>query len=277
MKKILIFGGVVLVFLATLLFFQKPYKKPAVLTTFYPTYALTKAVTGDLVDVQQIVPQGIEVHDFQPSTTDIVKIKSADLVIYNDKNLETWVTSLVGRNGFEASQSTNKIKGDPHTWLSPKQAAIMVGSIEAQLEKTYPEFKSQFKENADKYIKQLDDLDYQYTQKTQSAANKKFIVQHRAFSYLARDYGLQQIAIVGISPEEEPSLKNLANLKNEMQKNKLNTVYFETNVSDKVAQTLIKATGAKLEVLNTAEAQESKRDFLDILKDNLESLSKSIK
>ncbi len=114
------------------------------------------------------------------------------------------------------------------------------------------------------------------------AKQKVFITQHEAFSYLARDYGMKQIAITGLDPESEPSASALATLKSEMEKAGLKHVYFEDNSTSAIAETLAKSAGASLLVINPVEglsdAQKKAGDnYLTIMQENLKSLQKTIK
>ncbi|HAQ6590385.1 TPA: zinc ABC transporter solute-binding protein, partial [Enterococcus faecium] len=101
--------------------------------------------------------------------------------------------------------------------------------------------------------------------------------QHAAFGYLALDYGLKQVPIAGLSPEEEPSSGRLAELKEYVKKNKINYIYFEKNANDKIAKTLANEAGIKLEVLNpleslTKEQMDNGEDYVSVMEDNLKAL-----
>lgn len=103
------------------------------------------------------------------------------------------------------------------------------------------------------------------------------MTQHAAFGYLALDYGLKQVPIAGLSPEEEPSSGRLAELKEYVKKNKINYIYFEKNANDKIAKTLANEAGIKLEVLNpleslTKEQMDNGEDYVSVMEDNLKAL-----
>lgn len=281
MKKLLL----AIPFLAVLLLLtacQKSESKPEVVTTFEPMYEFTKAVAGDKVNVENIVPADQEVHEYEPSAREIEKMTNAKAIVYNSSALEKWVSTVKG-NGtkIEAAKAADLISGDPHTWVSPKQAILEVQYIADELSKIFPENKSTFEENATKYIEKLKTIDQSFDS-LKNAKQKVFITQHEAFSYLARDYGMKQIAIAGLDPEIEPSPSALANLKTEMQKAGLHSVYFEDNSSSKIAETLAKETGAELLVINPVEGltdQEKKdgKNYLTIMQENLKALQKTIK
>ncbi|MFL6555732.1 MAG: metal ABC transporter solute-binding protein, Zn/Mn family, partial [Bacillus sp. (in: firmicutes)] len=109
---------------------------------------------------------------------------------------------------------------------------------------------------------------------------KEFVTQHAAFGYLAKQYGLTQIPIAGLSPDVEPTLGKLKELAEVTKKKNIKVIYFEGLTSSKVAQILANEIGAKTEVLNpleglTKEEQEKGLDFIDVMKNNLEALKLS--
>ncbi|MDR0690919.1 MAG: zinc ABC transporter substrate-binding protein, partial [Streptococcaceae bacterium] len=171
---------------------------------------------------------------------------------------------------------------DPHTWLSPKLAIKEVANIRDGLSKKFPDQKVLFHKNAQKYLQKLKRLDDDYQTTFRNATYKKFITQHKAFSYLARDYGLKQIAIAGFSPEEEVSPSHLAKLKKYVKKEGLKIIYFEKTASSKVAQTLAEEVGVKTAVLNPLEGltkreQKEGKDYFSVMEENLKALKLTIK
>ena len=128
---------------------------------------------------------------------------------------------------------------------------------------------------------QLADLDHLYKETIDKAKKKEFVTQHAAFGYLAKQYGLTQIPIAGLSPDVEPTFGKLEELTELTKKKNVKVIYFEEHTSSKVAQTLANEINAKTEVLNpleglTQDEQEKGLDYIDVMKKNLESLKKSI-
>ena len=169
---------------------------------------------------------------------------------------------------------------DPHVWLSPKKAKLLVEKITAQLSEAFPEKASAFKTNAQAYLEKLSQLDNEYTTALKDAKQKNFVTQHTAFRYLATDYGLNQVGIAGISPEAEPSPARLAELTKYIKENEIRYIYFEENASEKIAKTLATETGVVLEVLNpleslTKEEMDKGDDYISVMKENLQALLKT--
>lgn len=170
---------------------------------------------------------------------------------------------------------------DPHVWLSPALAIKEVRNIEAGLAEAAPDYKDEFKKNADNYVAKLEQLDQEFIDGLSNTKRKDFITQHAAFGYLAQSYGLTQVPIAGLSPEQEPSAEMMTKIVKFAKENKVKTIFFETLVSSKVADTIAKEIGAKSAVLNpieglTDEDQANHLDYLGIMRQNLKSLQAAL-
>lgn len=270
----------------------------SIVTTFYPVYEFTKQIVGGTADVELLVEAGTEPHDYEPSAKDIATIQEADAFVYENENMETWVSKLDSKkvtaikatkgmillpsegHSHEENNEDHYHAYDPHVWLSPKRAIKMVESIRDQLSKQFPDKKTIFEKNAASYIKKLASLNKKYEEVLSQAKQKAFVTQHTAFAYLALDYGLKQVGITGISADTEPTATRLATLSRYVKDNDIKYIYFEENASKKVAETLAKETGAKTAVLNpleslTKEEMKKGRDYISVMEENLKSLGKT--
>ncbi|MBT2725122.1 metal ABC transporter substrate-binding protein [Bacillus sp. ISL-46] len=277
-------------------------KKLQIVTTFYPMYYFAQKVAGNSANVELLVPNGAEPHDWEPTAKDMAKIQDADMFIYNSRYFESWTEKVLksindsnlnvveASNGIELMDaleseeeehnSEHASAKDPHVWLSPVLAQQEVENIAKAIEKLDPKNKNQYEKNAVNFKSQLADLDHLYQETINQAKKKEFVTQHAAFGYLAKQYGLTQIPIAGLSPDVEPTLGKLKELAEVTKKKNVKVIYFEGLTSSKVAQTLANEIGAKTEVLNpleglTKEEQEKGLDFIDVMKNNLESLKLS--
>ncbi|MFF2910429.1 metal ABC transporter substrate-binding protein [Paenibacillus sp. NPDC057934] len=276
--------------------------------SFYPMYEFTKNITGDLADVEALIPPGIEPHDWEPTAQDMAQITKADVLIYNGAGMESWVDQVLDSASgsklvaVEASKGLDIMEGaeeeedehdhahgegedhhhdhgglDPHVWLDPALAVKEVQNIEAALAAAAPEHSEAFKANASAYISKLEALDQEYREAIKEVKRKDFITQHAAFGYLAKEYGLTQVPIAGLSPEEEPSAAKMAEIVEFAKTHNVKTIFFETLVSSSVADTIAKEIGAKTAVLNpieglTEEDRSHNLDYLGIMRQNLEAL-----
>jgi len=171
-------------------------------------------------------------------------------------------------------------QADPHVWLSPVLAQQEVQTITDALVKVDPDKKAYYETESSKYIEKLKALDEEYKTELKGITSNEFITQHTAFSYLAKEYGLVQVPIAGISPDEEPSAAKLAELKKFAEEHKINVIYFEELTSSKVAETLANELGADTEVLNALEGlsdeqQKAGEDYITVMEENLKQLKKS--
>ncbi|WP_411346306.1 metal ABC transporter substrate-binding protein [Paenibacillus sp. WLX1005] len=288
-----------------------------IITSFYPMEEFTSKVAGDLADVETLIPAGTEPHDWEPTPQDIAKMTEADMIVYNGAGMEEWIDQVkdsLGSNGptlVEASSGLQILEGteeeehehegddhsaeeashseeghdhggfDPHVWLSPKQAQAEVQNIETALAKLDPTHADQYKQNADAYIKELSQLDSDFSAGLSSAKRKDFITQHAAFAYLARDYGLTQVPISGLSPEQEPTAAQMADVVNFAKQHNVKTIFFETLVSPQIAETIANEVGAQTAVLNpleglTADQIKSGENYITVMKENLAALEKAL-
>lgn len=287
---------------------QTQADKLTIVTTFYPMYEFTKQVVGDEANVELLIDAGTEPHDYEPSAKDIAKISDVDVFVYNSDEFETWVKDIVDNlkkqdvTVVDASQSIDLMAGqshhdedeeeqdhdhdhehelDPHVWLDPVLAKKEVETICNALTKKYPDKQEVFEKNTQHYTKELDTLNQEYVDAFAQAKNKIFVTQHAAFGYLAKQYGLTQEAISGISPDQEPSPSRMAELKKYIEEHDVSVIYFESSASSKVAKTLAKETGVELAVLNpleslTKQEQEDGENYLTVMRQNLSALKKSI-
>jgi len=283
--------------------------KLKIMTTFYPMYEFTKNIAGDKADVELLIPSTIEPHDWEPTPKDIGNIQKADLFVYNSDDMETWVSDITASidssdvSVLEASKGIKLIEedeeaeeseeehehehehehshqADPHVWLSPVLAQQEVQTITDALVKVDPDNKAYYETESSKYIEKLKALDEEYKTELKGITSNEFITQHTAFSYLAKEYGLVQVPIAGISPDEEPSAAKLAELKKFAEEHKINVIYFEELTSSKVAETLANELGADTEVLNALEGlsdeqQKAGEDYITVMEENLKQLKKS--
>ena len=280
-------------------------RKLKVVTTFYPMYEFARQVAGDHADVVALIPPGAEPHDWEPSAKDMASIKEADVFVYNGI-VEGWAEQALSsaandkRIAVEASKGIDLMEGlseeeedghdregegghvpDPHVWLDPVLAQQEVAAIEAAFERADPAHKEDYKKNADAYIAKLKNLDEEYREGLKDVKHQAFVTQHAAFGYLAKRYGLTQVPIAGLSPDQEPSPDQMADIVKFAKEHQVKTIFFETLVDPQVAQTIADEIGATTDVLNpleglTDEDKKNNLDYIGIMKNNLEALKKAL-
>ena len=272
-----------------------------IVTSFYPIYSMVKEVSGDLNDVRMI-QSGAGIHEFEPSASDVAAIYEADVFVYHSRTLESWAGSLdpsLQKSKVAVVEASNgmqldKVAGleevsaeegidektlyDPHTWLDPEKVAEEAQLIAQELSKLDSKNAETYQKNAQKFAEKAKALSKKYQGVFSELDEKTFVTQHTAFSYLAKRFGLKQLGISGISPDQEPSPRQLTEIQDFIKTYKVKTIFVESNASSKLAETLKKATGVNLKVLNPLEADpENDKTYLENLEDNLEILAKELK
>lgn len=267
---------------------EKP-SKPIVYASFYPIYDLASKIGGDKITVKTIIPPGIEPHDWEPSTKDVAEMTKANVILYLGLGMDSWIgkikTSALNTNFYEVSKGVDIIKSgsatNPHIWLSPKSALIMAKNINEALQKTDSKNKEYYNKNYENLKNTLESLDNEYANSLSKAKLKTFIVYHSAFDYIARDYGLRQESLAGMSDEAEPSPARMAEIINMIKKENIKYIFTEPLTSPKPIETIAKETGIKVLPLNTIEGLtkediERKADYISLMKENLENLKKAL-
>ncbi len=170
---------------------------------------------------------------------------------------------------------------DPHTWLSPKNAKAQAKVIADKLSQIDPANKEYYEANYEKIAAELDSITEEYTDKFAGVENKKFIVPHEAFGYVARDFGLEQIPLASLTSTADPDAKVMKEVTDLAKAEQIKTVFFEKGGSDKAAKTIAEEIGAETAPLSTMEfASQEELDkgvtLQEIIKENLENIYKSL-
>ncbi|TKI57991.1 zinc ABC transporter substrate-binding protein [Brevibacillus antibioticus] len=280
--------------------------KPKVYTTIYPLEYVAKRIGGDHVEVTNLVPAGVEPHDFEPTAKDMVALSGADIFAYNGSGLELWVEKAVTNldknkttiinateglelirasehEGEEHSEEAGHDHGDldPHVWLDPMQLKAQAEKVKNTLVQKDQAHATDYEKNYTQLATDLEQLDKEFKDMVTQAPKKEFMVSHSAFSYMAKRYGLEQVAISGVNPSDEPSTTELKSLVEHVKEHNISYVLFETLVSPKVAEVIAKEAGVKTATLNpleglTEDDVAAGRDYLSIMRDNMNTLKTAL-
>jgi zinc transport system substrate-binding protein len=272
----------------------------AVVAAFYPLQFITEQVGGDAVRVTNLVKPGAEPHDLELNPRQVAQVADANLVVYlkdfqpalddavrqeaADQAFDvTSVAPLVaaGTNhegvgeepapGESHGPAENK---DPHIWLDPTRLAAVADKLADRLAAADPERAADFRGRAGQLRAKLQQLDTEYAEGLKTCQRREVVTSHAAFGYLADRYQLRQVAITGLSPEQEPSPQRLAEVAEQAEQYKTTTIFFETLVSPKISEAVAREVGAKTAVLDPIEGLEpgSKDDYLSVMRTNLATL-----
>lgn len=270
--------------------------KLTVYTSVYPMYDFTRKIGGDKIELKNLVPPGTEPHDWEPKPSELAQLEKADVLIYNGAGMEPWLDKVLQSintekilrveatkdlNLLTSANEAHNIETDPHVWLDPMLAKQEVGTIKNSLVSADPANKAYYEKNYTDLIAQFDQLDQEYKAAVAEFSKKDIVVAHQAFSYLSNAYGLNQVAIEGLSADSEPLPARMVEIVEFVKDKQLKYIFFEELVSPKVAQTIAQETGASTAVLNPFEGlsesdQQAGKDYFSVMRDNLEVLKKAL-
>lgn len=257
------------------------------------------------MEVTNLIPPGVEPHDFELTARDMVALSEADVFIYNGAGLEAWAEKAVKNLDpqqtlvVEASHGLPMLKMeehgeehaeehagehgdvDPHVWLDPTLAQKQAEAIRDALVKKDAEHAAVYNQNFEQLKTELQKLDGEFQTMVQQAPKKEFAVSHAAFGYLANRYGLKQLAINGLTPSAEPSPQELKRIIEDVQKHKIDVILFETLVSSKIAEMVKREVKAEALVLNPLEGltegeKAQGMDYFKVMRQNKEHLAKAL-
>lgn len=280
---------------------------PSVVVTTYPLYEVMHRVGGDTIRLEQVIPHGRDIHTFRPSPKTMAAISRASLFVYSGAGLEPWseqlLTNLSSRtrvvemsrfvqllehddeeeHGEEHGGHEGHHHGavDPHYWLDIANMIAMTEAAERLLTELQPGSRDRYRRNAETYTAELKALEADYRRALASCQQHYLVSNHDAFGYIAHAYGFETIAVTGLSPDQQPSAKTMAEVLKLIQTKKIRTVFFEAFVSDSVARSLADDTGAKVASLQplanlSGDEAASNENYITIMRNNLEKIVQAL-
>lgn len=285
--------------------------KLQVAASFYPMAYFAEEIGRDKAAVQNITPSGAEPHDFEPTAQDITTMQNSKLLVLNGIGFEPWyariendikqnnVQVVVASEGLELiagkdihseeehaeehtteEEHANEVQ-DPHVWLSPVLAQKQVDNILKGYIAADPANEAYYRSNAEALKNRLSDLDAKYKTGLQACEREDIVTSHTAFAYLAREYGLHQVAISGLSSSEDPSTQKLAEVAEFARENTVQYIFFESLVSPRLSETIAQEVGAKTLVLDPLEGipddeKAQGKNYFTVMEDNLKNLQTAL-
>ncbi|WP_420839226.1 metal ABC transporter solute-binding protein, Zn/Mn family [Clostridium yunnanense] len=262
--------------------------KLKVTVSINPLKEFAEAIGKDKIDVNVMVPEGMEPHDFEPKSKDLVELNKASIFVYNGFGMEEWLDkvedTIEDKNKIQLIDSSKGIeqiktdgKVDPHIWLSLKNAETQSYNIKEALVKADSKNKDFYEKNYKEFTDKLEKLYGDNKIKFNELKTKDFVTGHEAFGYLCRDFGLTQMSVEDVFAEGEITPQKLKDLVEFCKANNIKTIFSEQLASPKVSQTLANEVGAKIETIYTIESKEDNKDYYESMKDNLDKIYNSLK
>ena len=281
-------AGIVLTFLSLLLAASGcgsgshvANSKPLVVAAFYPIAYAAERV-DPRAEVDNLTPAGAEPHDLELTPRDVEHVRGADTVLYFGEGFmpalekavegDDQAVDLLAGQQLRKGTENGETVSDPHVWLDPNRYAQIVRKIADALGRPHA---------ASGLLAELKELDDAYRTGLAHCHRHAIVTSHAAFGYLASSYGLEQVPLTGITPEAEPSAKEIEALVNQVEHQGATTVFFETIVSPKLAQTVAREAGAKTAVLDPIEGLTKDEiangaDYFSVMRANLAALREAL-
>lgn len=295
---------------------EKPLK---IVTTIFPEYDWVRQILGECAkdaELTMLLDNGVDLHSYQPTADDIIKISDCDLFIYVGGESDGWVEDALkeatnqnmkvinlldvlgeqvkeeevveGMEG-EEEEETDEEEGpeyDEHVWLSVKNAGTLCNAIADALEEIDLANKEVYAANAKNYQEKLSALDAEYQSAVDNAARKTILFGDRfPFRYLVDDYGLNYYAaFVGCSAETEASFKTISFLAQKVDELKLPCVLTIEGAKHKIAETIVQNTAEKNQSILTLDSMqgttskdvENGTTYLSAMENNLDVLKQAL-
>ncbi|MGN7869007.1 putative periplasmic iron-binding protein precursor [Paracoccus haematequi] len=262
-----------------------------VATTFTIIADMARNVAGDAAEVESITKPGAEIHNYQPTSGDLVRTADADLILMNGLNLESWFQQFIDQLGdvpvavvSDGIQPISIAGGDydgkpnPHAWMSLDSALIYVDNIAAAMAGADPENAATYRANAQAYKTQIADTIAPLRDAARALPQDRrwLVTSEGAFSYLARDFGLRELYLWPINADAQGTPQQVRHVIDVMRENDVGVVFSESTVSDRPARRVAAETGARyggvLYVDSLSEAGGPVPTYLDLLRVTSETI-----
>jgi zinc transport system substrate-binding protein len=260
-----------------------------VIASILPLADFVREVGGDRVRVEVLVQPGASPHTYELVPSQLQAASRARLLVLNDVGLEFWADQLISAAAnprltvVNASEGLSVIAGDPdepggnpHVWLSPRNAMHQVRVIRDALIKSDPDGSQIYQSNAARYLDRLDALDHEIRKEAATFAHRKFVAFHAAWAYFARDYGLEEAGVIERRPGQEPSPEDIASIVQLVRSIHARAIFAEPQFSPKAAEAIAEEAGAQVLLLNPLGLPPDYR-YLELMRYNLHEIAKALK
>ena len=263
--------------------------KTRIVTSFYPVYVAVLNVAGNIpgVTVTNMASQAVGcLHDYQLSPNDMKVLSNADIFVVNGAGMESFLEKVIkdrphlkivnASKGIDLIKDKNNIE-NPHVWVSVSLHEKQIENIASGLSEYDPENARTYRENADAYLRKLEELRIKIADFTKTVKNRDIITFHEAFPYFAKEFGLNIVAVIEREPGSDPDARELANTIDIVNRGKVGVLFAEPQYSAKSAEIIARETKAKLYTLDPVVSGPMTADaYIRIMEKNLEVLHEAL-
>ncbi|MEA1918657.1 MAG: metal ABC transporter substrate-binding protein [Campylobacterota bacterium] len=262
-------------------------KKPQVTVSTFALYDVSKKLLHNIADVSMLIPFGQDIHTYEMTPQERIRIEQSTLFIYSGAGLEPWMTAFQSHpNAIDMSQFVllrevedyHGVSVDPHYWLNISNMISMTQKLRELFKETFAkELSQQITTNAVHYIKMLQSLDDLYKRRLAACHRDTIVVAHNAYGYLADRYGFHVMTLSGFSPDVVPSAKDLARLSDLVHEKGVSTLFSEPYSSDRLIKSVAAEAHARVDTLQplaniTQREALEMRDYQLMMQLNLKKL-----
>ncbi len=275
---------------------------------------MVRNVGGDMIDLTVMLPVGSDPHTFAPTPRDAASVADAHVIFVNGLNLEEFLDELIKNAGGKApvvavstvvedcgcdqevkqshagqEDAQHDEEGrhngvNPHFWMTPANAIIMVGNIEDALSALDPANAKTYQTNAGIYVSQLKELDAWVKEQIESipVENRKLVTDHKALGYYVDRYGLELVGAVipNYSANAEPSAQELAALQDAISQHNVKAIFIGTTANDVLPKRLAADTGIQVTLLYTGSLGQTgsgAETYIDFIRYNTRAIVEALK
>ncbi len=279
---------------------RKPVEPISVVATIPVLKDFADRIGGRHVRVMSLLSGSENEHTYSPKPSDVVAIRNARVLLEVGVGLEVWVTTLVKGAGnaalrvvttskgialireYEPDGANRSIQeshhaGNPHVWLDPENAKVMMRHITEAFIKVDPGHASDYRENQAAYLRQLDQLQAELIERLRTVTDRRIIVHHPAWPYFARRFGFRIADEIVTQAGAEPSANHLHTLISRIQKDRIRVIVSEPQLNQKIPEVLARETGARIVVLTPLPGGlPGTETYLDMLRYDVLQLAKAL-
>lgn len=281
--------------------------KLQVYTTVFPFISMIEQIGGDHVTVSSIYPNGIDIHTYEPTQKDTMRIAKSDIFFYSGDELDQ-VSAKIAQVINKKDKTVQLAKDiddhdllageehahdheedhehehdhgahDPHVWLDPEMNKSFAKVIKDELVKKDKAHEKEYTKNYEKLVKDIDEIDKQLKTITKTKKQDTVFISHDSIGYLAKRYGFKQEGVSGMN-NEEPSQSDIINMINNINKSKATVILYEQNIPTKTVDIIKDKTNAIAVPFHNMAVltDKDKKDvtYQDLMKTNIDSLDKAL-
>ena len=270
-------------------------RKLKVATTFTILADMARNVAGDRVEIVSITKPGAEIHNYEPTPSDLIGARGADMILRNGLNLELWfeqflrnlgnIPSATLTDGIEPmpiSGGSYKGKPNPHAWMALDSAMIYVDNIAAALAGLDPAGAEEYRANAGAYKARIARTIAPLRDQARALPEnrRRLVTSEGAFSYLARDFHLEEFYLWPINADAQGTPQQVRRVVDAIRAHSIPVVFSESTVSDRPARQIASETGARyggvLYVDSLSEPDGPVPTYLDLLRVTSETIVRGL-